>query len=63
MDKKHNEICENLIPTKLQSSGTIQNLTTPQNTNILYNWLACSAVKNVRNNGYTSLYVLIRMHY
>ena len=59
MDKKLNEIHKNLIPTKLTTYHTIQNLTTQQNTNIPYNWLIFLAV----NNGYTSSYALIRIYY
>ena len=46
MNKKVDKIRENLIPTY----GTIQNLTTQQNTNIPYTWLAFLAVNNVKNN-------------
>ena len=60
---KLNKIPENLIPTNKQSHGTMQNLTTQQNTNIPYNFPAFLAVNNLRNNRSTSLYVLIRIHY
>ena len=61
--KKLNEIHENLIPTKVtiiryntKSYNTI-------NTNIPYNWPAFLAMNDVRNNGYTSSYALIRICY
>ena len=63
MDKKLNEICKNLIPTQLINNHTVQyklqNVRTQENTNIPYNWPAFLAV----NNGYTSLYALIRIGY
>ena len=62
MDKKLNEIRENLIPTKLTIT---RDNTKYYNTikHIPYYRPAFSAVNNVRNNGYTSLYALIRIHY
>ena len=59
MDKKLNEIHDNLIPTKLI---TISHSTNSYNTikhNIPYNWPAFLAV----NNRYTFLYALIRIRY
>ena len=58
MDKKLNEIYENLIPTKLTiTQYNAKSYNTP------YNFPAFLAWNNVRNNGSTSLYALIRMHY
>ena len=61
MDKKHNEIHENLIPSKLIIIRYNTKAYNTKNTNIPYKWLAFSVVKNMRNNGSTSLYALIRI--
>ena len=64
MDKKLNEIHENLIPTKLtiirynaKSYNTIKHKYIP------YNFPTFSAVNNVRNDGSKSSYVLTQIGY
>ena len=59
MDKKSNEIHENLIPMGLTTIPYSTNFYNTINTNISYNWPAFLVV----NNGYISSYSLIRVHY
>ena len=61
MDKKLNEIPENLIPTKLTITRMVQCKILKHikiQTYVPYNFPAFSAVNNVRNNGFTFLYAL-----
>ena len=67
MDKKPNEIYENLIPTKynnhiVQYKLLYVHVHITTNTNIPYNWPAFIAAFWL-NSGYTSSYALIRIHY
>ena len=59
MDKKLDEMCENLIPTKLRTISYYTKSYNTINTNIPCNWPAFLAV----NNGYTYSYALIRIYY
>ena len=61
MDKKLNEICEILIPTKLTITRYNTKSYNTINTNIPYNFPAFSAENNAKKNGSTSLYALIRI--
>ena len=63
MGKKLNKIRENLIPTKLTITWYNAKSYNTTNANIPYNFLAFSAVNNVRNNGSASLYAIIRIRY
>ena len=59
MDKKLSEIHKNLIPTKLTTIPCNTKSYNSINTNIPNNWPAFLPV----NNGYTSSYALIRIHF
>ena len=60
MDKKPNEIHENLSPTKIKKLyRTVLTLINNKNINIPYNW----PIGSYLNSGYTSSYALIGIHY
>ena len=60
MNKKLTKSMKILSPLNEQIyPSTLQTVTTQQNINIPYNWPEFLAV----NNGYTSLYAIIRIHY